>query len=283
MNRLLILKRIFQFLNDNFNYAVIHHHDDILNNKKDIDIVIDTTKYLLYKAFIDFAKKNNFYIPNMYTIDINVYRIDLVECSYNNYNLLQLDFFMDFESKNLMPINSKILLLNKKETLFENFSLFILNETVELNYYIMKKAYKKEKIEEDIKYFNKLNHYDFNKIENIYISKIKYFNSIKYKLIYIKNRIAMLLTRIVEKNGFRIVIKVDSIETKESFVSYLEESLIFRYIYVKGDTLNFNKRIRKLFQPYVEINFILTNKNNNSNYESLIIILKKRNLIGTKK
>jgi pyrimidine operon attenuation protein/uracil phosphoribosyltransferase len=99
VGRIKILNNIFTFLNKEFNYAVIHHIDEIVDSKKDIDFVIDVKKEDLYISFKLFSKINKYHTVNMYTIDINVFRIDIVYMNdiKQEYELLQLDLFTDHE------------------------------------------------------------------------------------------------------------------------------------------------------------------------------------------
>lgn len=257
MSRIKILNNIFTFLNEEFNYAVIHHIDEIVDSKKDIDFVIDVKKEDLYISFKLFSKINKYHTVNMYTIDINVFRIDIVYMNdiKQEYELLQLDFFTDDENKNLMPIRSSELLKDKFLVSFNNISIYSISQVNELDYYIMKKAYKRQDIKIYLDYLLNFGIKNEKQIFECYKNYHLYFNSYKYKFKYLINKLTMIKIRNKEKINYKIELeKYDSISKKE-LIDYLKDTLIFRYIYVV-DEMSILDKIKQYIQPSLTITFI---------------------------
>lgn len=215
------------------NYAILHHCSDIFEVEHDIDFIVGINFEDMYKYVVDFCKINNTFLFNVYTIDRDIYRFDLVFFNENNVSeLIELDCCCNGKGKDSLSLNASELLLSPRKFFVGKNYFWTLNKYYEYDYYIKKKAYKNEDIELYNDYLLDLkNNTDFQEIYNLYKYWMSYYRSIKYKLKKFSNIVYRLINRYKEKPSLVISFLGPDGSGKTTIIDFLLNNLHFRNSY----------------------------------------------------
>ncbi|MFT4800480.1 MAG: thymidylate kinase [Flavobacteriaceae bacterium] len=231
MTRKEIIVDFFKYLDTKYDYAILHHLDEIFETTKDIDFIVSCiNKEQLLKIVKVFSNNNKrVELLNFYKIDSKIYRIDLLYFGKENIELIELDACIYQEGQDLLSINSKRLLINKTLNKIEGYTFYKVSNADEYEYYISKKAFKKENIKNHFNYLqNVLSSKSEEEISKVFDSKTKYFNSFYFKLKKYWNKFFLLLSRLKNKPMITIAFLGPDGSGKSTIINKLLATDFFR-------------------------------------------------------
>ena len=153
MRQALILS-FFRTLESKFQYAILHHVEDVFSLNNDIDLIVDCSKKELIEFISFFCTENNGYFLS-HTVDSGTSRFNLIFLNENQSFKIELD--ITFSNHNLLDVNVKKLLKKKTKREVNGFLFSKIENNDEIEYYLDKKAFKKETIDSNFAYFKDLN------------------------------------------------------------------------------------------------------------------------------
>jgi thymidylate kinase len=232
MNRKKIIIEFFKFLESKFEYAILHHTKEIFKTSKDIDFIVGCRHKKDYincvKQFTD--QFSNLEVLNIYNIDNKIYRVDLLFFGKENIELIELDCCILQQGEDLLRINSKKLLRNRIQVEIDGEMFYKISNNDEYKYYVSKKAFKKEKIEDHIEFLKQVNSKKTDtEILSDYLEYTRYYNTISYKTKRLRNKFLLLLSRLKHNPLLTVVFLGPDGSGKTSVINKLSTVDFFRY------------------------------------------------------
>lgn len=232
MTRKKIITGFFDFLETKFKYAIIHHVDEIFQTTKDIDFVVACKSK---REFVDVVTQytleiQNLEVLNVYRIDNKIYRIDLLFFEKNNVELIELDASILQKGEDLLRINSEKLLLNREKVEVEGVNFYKVSNLDEYEYYVSKKAFKKDKIKNHFEYLKTIckTKTDAEIIED-FLKHEQYYQSFGYDLKRYRNKFLLLLSRLKNNPLLTVAFLGPDGSGKTTIINKLTQADFFRY------------------------------------------------------
>jgi len=226
--RMQIINQFFHFLSMRTNYAILHHVEAIYSNEHDIDMVVECSFKKMYQIVKQFSYQNECYLINVYTIDVNIYRFDLIFKNDAYKEIIEIDCACAANGNDLLLIHSNDLLRNTRIEKIHNFEFNVVSIQNEISYYIRKKAFKNEPIDQYFKYFKNIDKtIDINMIKNEYYKYQKYYRSRYFRIKKLFVKTMLFLQRLKEKPAITISLLGPDGSGKSSIINELSERNTF--------------------------------------------------------
>ena len=232
MTRKDLISDFFLFLETKFQYAIIHHLDELFKSSKDIDFVVGCRHINELTAVIQeyINKTGNLEILNIYKIDLKIYRIDLLFFVDKKVELIELDACLLQRGVDILRINSIRLLKNRVSVDLDGITFFKLSPKDEYEYYVSKKAFKKDKVENHFNYLKSiLKEKKDSEIRNDFDKFSKYYESSKFRIKKIKNKVLLLFSRLKTNPLLTIAFLGPDGSGKTTVIEKLIKSNFYRY------------------------------------------------------
>lgn len=230
--RLSLISSLFLELNTKYEYAILHHIENVFSNEDDIDLIINCNNSDLLNFIKEFSLKNDCILLNYYCIDSSIYRFDLIFKNENKFERLELDCACNSNGNDLLSINCGKLLLSKKEVFLNNIKFYKVSDTDEYAYYIKKKAFKNSKIENYYDYLINLNNQsNINEINHLFNIEKKYFKSKKFKFKFYINKLKLIINRFVLSPNISIAFLGSDGSGKSTIIKQITDLNLFNNQY----------------------------------------------------
>ena len=231
MDKKTLVKQFFNHVGLCHQYAIIHHAEDIFEDGKDIDFVIScSSKKELLAVVKDFLNdKDKLYLLNFYKIDFKTYRIDIVYVKEEKFILLELDACILQTQCDLLTVKTKRILKNRTTVQLEGQTFYTATKDDEYDYYINKKAFKKDKTDTFITYIKQIKpELSRKEMESFYKNRSTYFSSVKFKLKYYLNKLALFINRTTTKQRLTIAFLGPDGSGKSTIIDSIKSKNLFR-------------------------------------------------------
>ncbi len=215
-------------LSNEFDYAILHHAHRIFSGRDDIDLIVNCSKIEIQNYIKKFVQDKGYLLGSYYTIDKSIYRFDIFYYFNNKLFKIELDCACKGNKSDLLGINTTKLLKNKVIINVDGYDCFKVNNQSEIEYYIKKKAFKKNEIKPHVHYLKSL---DPELTEDGIIDRYNvwqnYFSSFLFKLKFVKNKISLLTHRINEKPSVTICFLGPDGSGKSTIINKLQKEKLF--------------------------------------------------------
>lgn len=228
-----IISELFNYITHSCNYVIFHHVDEVFLTNSDIDFGVDCDKDKLLQIIIDFCIEFDTRLINVYKIDQEIFRFDMMfRNEVNLYELIELDCACNEKATDLLLLDVQELLKNKKVVEVKGCKFYTISSVNEINFYIKKKAFKRDNIFNYKTYLQNLKStYNDEEIAELFNNWIKYFNSSKFKYIKNKNKISLLFNRISNNASLSISFLGPDGSGKTTIIDLLMSQNYFRHTY----------------------------------------------------
>ena len=247
MRQALILS-FFRTLESKFQYAILHHVEDVFSLNNDIDLIVDCSKKELKEFISFFCTENNGYFLS-HTVDSGTSRFNLIFLNENQSFKIELD--ITFSNHNLLDVNVKKLLKKKTKREVNGFLFSKIENNDEIEYYLDKKAFKKETIDDNFAYFKDLNSkIDFNKLKIIFDKKSSKFKTFSFGYRKKIQKLYLFFIRMYEKPSLTICFLGPDGSGKSTIIEELRNQnpfVNFHYFHLKPTV---NKKSHAIINPH---------------------------------
>lgn len=224
----------FRTLESKFQYAILHHVEDIFSVNNDIDLIVDCSKTELKEFISFFCTENDGYFLS-HTIDSGTSRFNLIFLNDNQSFKIELD--ITFSNHNLLDVNVKKLLKKKTKLEVKGFLFTKIENNDEIEYYLGKKAFKKESIDKNLGYFKNLNSTtDFNELKFLFDTKSSKFESFSFSCRKKLQKLYLFFIRMYEKPSLTICFLGPDGSGKSTIIEALKNQnpfVNFKYFHLK--------------------------------------------------
>lgn len=202
MTRSILISDFFNAFDDRFDYAILHHVEDVFSTDSDIDLIVDSDKQQLLQFVKTFCEQNDGYCIN-HSIDLGTHRFNLI--FFNNWNSFKIELDITFSNQNLLGINVKNFLSQTVKVSVGDFHFTKISDANEFDYYITKKASKREKIDSHFDYLKKLiSSTNRETLNSLYANKSDRFSSHIFTVKKWLQKVQLLFLRINERSSLTI-------------------------------------------------------------------------------
>lgn len=228
MTRRILISDFFSALEKRFHYAILHHVEEVFSTTSDIDLLVDSDKKQLVQFIKAFSEQNKGYCIN-HTIDKGTHRFNLI--FFDDLNSFKIELDITFSNKNLLEVNVRNLLDRAVRVSIEGSDFNKISDADELEYYIAKKASKREKIDRHYGYLEKLRSpLNGASVDVLYRSKKNRFSSKTFMIKKWFQKVQLVFFRIHEKSSLTICFLgpdgsgkstiIEGIENQNPFVNF---------------------------------------------------------------
>ena len=234
MMRHTLISLFFKELESRFPYAILHHVEDVYSNNGDIDLIVDSDKKQLIQFIKVFCEENKGYSIN-HTIDKGTHRFNLI--FFDDLESFKIELDITFSNHNLLGVNVKNLLTQAVKVCIGDFYFTKISHLDEFDYYITKKASKRENIENHVEYLNKLSpKKTIQEIKTLYKNKIAEFSSSFFIIRKWMQKGQLVFIRINEKSSFSVCFLGPDGSGKSTIIEGLKNQnpfIKFNYFHLK--------------------------------------------------
>lgn len=224
-----LVTQVLNIIANEYQYAILHHADEIFDDGKDIDLVIDCDEKQLELLTNRIEDKLPLKKINFFDIDKGIYRVDYVFFdNENTIHTIELDCLLTCSNYNLPKFNAKYYLEGSNTRYVKGSLVFVVDTTKEHEYYIKKKAYKNQDISDYYGYLATLQpNVKINEIDRRYKYWADYFSSCTYKVRYLFNKFCLLLKRHRQKPSASVAFLGPDGSGKSTIIDKLFDQEIF--------------------------------------------------------
>lgn len=227
-----LITKLFDYIESRFEYAILHHAERIYEVDDDIDFIVLCEIAELFYCIKRFCIEHECFIFNHFSVDINIYRIDIAFMNDLPVERIELDCCVCNNGNDLLGINTNELIAKKCLINVEGNEFYKISDEDEFNHYINKKAYKAQPIDQ---YLNYLSQLQPNKSEQYirsdYAFKVKYFSSYKFKVKKALNTSYLIFKRLSEKPAIVICFMGPDGSGKSTIIDHIYNNTIFNNNY----------------------------------------------------
>lgn len=223
-----LIKKLFFELNLVSKYAILHHIDKIFSIDDDIDFITSLNKDEFHEFILNFCSNNNLLIGKSFKISRGLYRYDLFYCDENKLLKIELDCCCKSRGLDELKIDTLQLLKKRITVQYDEFSFYKISNQDEIQFYIKKKCFKGSDITKYYSYFKKLdNSITQSEISDLHAFWKKYFDSLIFKLKYIRIKINLVFSRLLKRPSLTICFLGPDGSGKSTLIESLRNQSLF--------------------------------------------------------